>query len=130
MPATAAALGVTNPSDPAQSIEGGAKYLKQQLDRFGGDVTKALAAYNAGPGAVQQLRRRAALRGDAELRQERHRVRERVPPQAGTAATTATATTATSAALSASPLVTAALGVQTPTVPAAPASTGMNYSTT
>ena len=54
MPATAAGLGVTNPSDPAQSIEGGAKYLKQQLDRFGGDVSKALAAYNAGPGAVQK----------------------------------------------------------------------------
>ena len=54
MPGTAAALGVTNPMDPAQSIEGGAKYLKQQLDAFGGDVTKALAAYNAGPGAVQK----------------------------------------------------------------------------
>jgi soluble lytic murein transglycosylase-like protein len=52
MPATAAGLGVTNPSDPVQNIEGGAKYLRQQLDRFGGDVAKALAAYNAGPGAV------------------------------------------------------------------------------
>lgn len=52
MPGTAASLGVTDRLDPAQSIEGGAKYLKQQLDAFGGDVTKALAAYNAGPGAV------------------------------------------------------------------------------
>ena len=52
MPGTASSLGVTDVTDPAQSIEGGAKYLKQQLDRFGGDVTKALAAYNAGPGAV------------------------------------------------------------------------------
>ena len=52
MPGTAGSLGVTDVTDPAQSIEGGAKYLKQQLDRFGGDVTKALAAYNAGPGAV------------------------------------------------------------------------------
>ena len=52
MPATAASLGVTDATDPAQAIDGGAKYLKQQLDRFGGDASKALAAYNAGPGAV------------------------------------------------------------------------------
>jgi len=55
MPQTAAGLGVNNPLDPAQAIEGGAKYLKQQLDRFGGDVARALAAYNAGPGAVQRF---------------------------------------------------------------------------
>ncbi|HEX8102028.1 MAG TPA: lytic transglycosylase domain-containing protein [Solirubrobacteraceae bacterium] len=54
MPGTAAGLGVSDLRDPAQSIEGGAKYLRQQLDAFGGDVTKALAAYNAGPGAVQR----------------------------------------------------------------------------
>jgi soluble lytic murein transglycosylase-like protein len=54
MPGTAAGLGVTDVTDPVQSLEGGAKYLKQQLDAFGGDVTKALAAYNAGPGAVQR----------------------------------------------------------------------------
>jgi soluble lytic murein transglycosylase-like protein len=54
MPATAASLGVTDVTHPAQALEGGAKYLKQQLDAFGGNVTKALAAYNAGPGAVQR----------------------------------------------------------------------------
>lgn len=54
MPGTAAALGVTDVHDPAQSIDGGARYLRQQLDRFGGDYSKALAAYNAGPGAVQR----------------------------------------------------------------------------
>jgi soluble lytic murein transglycosylase-like protein len=54
MPGTAAGLGVTDVTDPLQSLDGGARYLKQQLDAFGGDVTKALAAYNAGPGAVQR----------------------------------------------------------------------------
>ena len=55
MPGTAASLGVTDATDPAQAIDGGAKYLKQQLDRFGGDPSKALAAYNAGPGAVAKF---------------------------------------------------------------------------
>jgi hypothetical protein len=52
MPDTAAELGV-DPSDPAQNLEGSARYLRQQLDRFG-DYPKALAAYNAGPGAVSK----------------------------------------------------------------------------
>jgi soluble lytic murein transglycosylase-like protein len=55
MPGTAAGLGVDDVLDPVQSINGGAKYLKQQLDAFGGDTAKALAAYNAGPGAVQRF---------------------------------------------------------------------------
>ena len=55
MPGTAAALGVSDPFDPVQSIDGGARYLREQLDRFGGDVVRGLAAYNAGPGAVQRF---------------------------------------------------------------------------
>jgi soluble lytic murein transglycosylase-like protein len=54
MPGTAAALGCTNVHDPVQNIDAGARYLRQQLDAFGGDVSKALAAYNAGPGAVKR----------------------------------------------------------------------------
>jgi Transglycosylase SLT domain len=53
MPATASALGV-NPHDPVANLDGGARYLRQMLDQFGGDVVKALAAYNAGPGRVQR----------------------------------------------------------------------------
>lgn len=52
MPGTAREMGVTDPTDPAQSIEGGAKYLKRQLDTHKGDARLAVAAYNAGPGAV------------------------------------------------------------------------------
>lgn len=54
MPGTAASLGVSNPLDPAESIEGGARYLSQLMAQFGGNTEDALAAYNAGPGAVQQ----------------------------------------------------------------------------
>ena len=52
MPGTARGLGVIDAYDPEQNIMGGAKYIREQLDKFGGDVRLALAAYNAGPGAV------------------------------------------------------------------------------
>jgi soluble lytic murein transglycosylase-like protein len=51
MPGTARDLGV-DPDDPFANLEGGARYLREQLDRFDGDLEKALAAYNAGPGRV------------------------------------------------------------------------------
>lgn len=53
MPGTAHYLGV-DASDPFQNLEGGARYLREQLDRFDGDLEKALAAYNAGPGRVER----------------------------------------------------------------------------
>ncbi|HEY7829869.1 MAG TPA: lytic transglycosylase domain-containing protein [Solirubrobacteraceae bacterium] len=54
MPGTASSLGVSNPLDPIQSIEGGARYLSQMMSQFGGNTADALAAYNAGPGAVHK----------------------------------------------------------------------------
>ncbi|MBL0712140.1 MAG: lytic transglycosylase domain-containing protein [Desulfosarcina sp.] len=54
MPATACELGVSDSFDVRQNIDGGTRYLKQMLDHFDGDLRKALAAYNAGPGTVRR----------------------------------------------------------------------------
>ncbi len=99
MPGTAAALGVRDPRDPVQAIEGGARYLAEQLRRFGGDAAKALAAYNAGPGAVQ---RHGGVPPYAETQQYVQRVLAYAEQYRGAGA--ATATTAVAGAVAASPL--------------------------
>jgi soluble lytic murein transglycosylase-like protein len=54
MPTTAAELGVTDPFDPEQNVDGGVRYLRALLTRYGGDQRLALAAYNAGSAAVER----------------------------------------------------------------------------
>ena len=54
MPGTASRLGVTDAYDPTSNVNGGTQYLRELLQKYNGDAIKALAAYNAGPGRVQQ----------------------------------------------------------------------------
>lgn len=84
MPATATELGVKDVWDPADNIEGGARYLKSLLTRFDQDLTLALAAYNAGPGAVLDNGRKIPPYPETQryvprVLQEFHRLQEGAP---------------------------------------------------
>jgi soluble lytic murein transglycosylase-like protein len=131
MPGTAASLGV-DPADPAQAIDGGAKYLKQQLDRFGGDASKALAAYNAGPGAVAKY---GGVPPYAETQNYVQKVLGFAAEYRGSAATAALPVAATAVPVTTTPvsaeslMSTSALLSDPATTDSSTSSSGLDYST-
>jgi soluble lytic murein transglycosylase-like protein len=128
MPGTAASLGV-DPSDPAQAIDGGAKYLRQQLDRFGNDPSKALAAYNAGPGAVAKY---GGVPPYAETQDYVQKVLGYAAEYRGTGASTATtaAATASPVPVTTTPVSPASLLAATDGSSSSSSSGTLDYSTT
>jgi len=80
IPTTAAMLGVADPNNPAQAVDGGARYLKMQLRRFKGDPELALAAYNAGPGNVMKF---GGIPPFQETREYVRRIMDRYRERAG-----------------------------------------------
>lgn len=83
MPGTARQLGVRNPHDVQQNVTGGTAYLREQLERFGNNVPLALAAYNAGPGAVLKYG------GIPPYRETQNYVRQIIRRMSATSATSA-----------------------------------------
>jgi soluble lytic murein transglycosylase-like protein len=85
MPATAARFNVLNPHDPEESIRGGVAYLVWLLDRFGGNVALALAAYNAGPASVEAyLYGRTVVLDNGKVINRRGIRNDGIPPYAET----------------------------------------------
>jgi hypothetical protein len=74
MPRTASALGVRDSFNPRENIEGGVRHLRYLLDRYPGNVSLALAAYNAGEGAVDQY---GGIPPYAETQQYVHKILQR-----------------------------------------------------
>jgi len=68
VPSTAQRFGVKDMFSPKQNVDAGVRYLKTLLERYNGNLELALAAYNAGEGAVDRGSRRAGVSGNSELR--------------------------------------------------------------